>query len=1107
MADDVLINFVGDTSRLQPAEDALENMITLEGEVGAAWKKTSETINSELKNQTAGTNKLSKSIEAMATAAKSMDKVVIAGAYKQYLKEIQAQLGLTNKELIAYVQTARKAAQQQIFSAQDQKEIDDLNLSIEVMNDQLKQLEAQEERTGEKTKSLRTQIREAKEELVAMAEAGLQGTPAFAALQQKAGQLDDQMRDLNQTVKGLGSDTKNIDGLISLASGVAGGFAVAQGTMALFGSESEDVQKALLKVNAAMAILQGLQQLQTVLQKESAASILFNTGARQAQTAATVTQVAAEGAQVVATEAATVAQVELNTAMSLNPVGLIIVGILAAVAAFSAFSEETETAAEKTERLTKEAEDLYEALQKISKVNQIRIDRQIDIVENEELVKKLEAQGGAIEEINRLKKIGLDLQNQELNNELNNIKAAQEKAEDKTQFTERELAVRSEIYKNSQQQLLLDIETNKVLAERALKSATGSAEAEIARRKIVILQNQTDSIASIQAVTDAEIDAIKKRRAEELNNNQLTSGEREKIIQESNLRILELQKANQRKLLDIQKSDINAKLQLAQKGSEQEYQLNLDLLQKEKEKELQEAELTAAQIAEIKAKYQKQADELDRKFAEQKIQNEISYLNSYIDAFGISENRKLELTIRRLDRQRDLEISQAEGNAAKIAEINAKYDNIILETKKAAIKKELDEKLRALDVYNAQVDAAAKRSLSNDNTTLDQKIQASNKILQIEMDRIQAEEDAIKKQYAAGTLTAEQYSLEIQDIANKRADAEIAANERVSAAILKESQKSIAKLRAVFDLFSKGLSSTLGQGAFATAVTELESFAAKTQEILAQLKAGTIKTIDAIKAVASSAIATAQQVITQIFADASARRQQIVADEIAALEEQKQRELNAKNLTEQQKADIEDRYRQREKKIKIEAFNADKQAKRSQALINGALAATLAFAQYAWPYSLIVAGIIAGLTGIEVAEINRQQPPRFKTGKVNIDGPGTSTSDSIHAMISKGESVINAPATAKWSDALEAINQDKFEQYLTSKINDFIFPKVPDNVSTAPVMLIDYTMLARSVAAEMKGVIPAPASLNLNINEDGLKSWIETGSSRTEIKNQRYSMS
>lgn len=65
-------------------------------------------------------------------------------------------------------------------------------------------------------------------------------------------------------------------------------------------------------------------------------------------------------------------------------------------------------------------------------------------------------------------------------------------------------------------------------------------------------------------------------------------------------------------------------------------------------------------------------------------------------------------------------------------------------------------------------------------------------------------------------------------------------------------------------------------------------------------------------------------------------------------------------------------------------------------------------------------------TGIKaVAEINGA---KFAKGIVNIDGPGTSTSDSIPSLLSRGESVIKADATAKYPDILEAMNNDTFSR-------------------------------------------------------------------------------
>jgi hypothetical protein len=57
-------------------------------------------------------------------------------------------------------------------------------------------------------------------------------------------------------------------------------------------------------------------------------------------------------------------------------------------------------------------------------------------------------------------------------------------------------------------------------------------------------------------------------------------------------------------------------------------------------------------------------------------------------------------------------------------------------------------------------------------------------------------------------------------------------------------------------------------------------------------------------------------------------------------------------------------------------------------------------------------------------------PKKLKDGEVLIQGAGTETSDSIPAMLSKNESVINAKSSKKHTAALKAINNDRFEDYL-----------------------------------------------------------------------------
>jgi len=118
----------------------------------------------------------------------------------------------------------------------------------------------------EKTKTLKQQLREMKEQLGTMDE----GSEGFKELVAEAGKLQDKIGDLNQQVKNFASDTGKVDMALGGLSAVTGGFEAVQGAMALAGSENQNLQKAMLKVQGAMALANGVQQVQIALQKESA---------------------------------------------------------------------------------------------------------------------------------------------------------------------------------------------------------------------------------------------------------------------------------------------------------------------------------------------------------------------------------------------------------------------------------------------------------------------------------------------------------------------------------------------------------------------------------------------------------------------------------------------------------------------------------------------------------------------------------------------------------------------------------------------------------------------------------------------------------------------
>ena len=107
---------------------------------------------------------------------------------------------------------------------------------------------------------LRTQIREARLEAQRAFETFGAGSDEFKKAAEKADDLIDKQKALNVTINAIDTEGK-IETFGKALQGVAGAFSIAQGAAALFGSENQAVEEALLKVQAAMAIQQGISGL------------------------------------------------------------------------------------------------------------------------------------------------------------------------------------------------------------------------------------------------------------------------------------------------------------------------------------------------------------------------------------------------------------------------------------------------------------------------------------------------------------------------------------------------------------------------------------------------------------------------------------------------------------------------------------------------------------------------------------------------------------------------------------------------------------------------------------------------------------------------------
>lgn len=259
--------------------------------------------------------------------------------------------------------------------------------------------------TAKSHNTLRTEVRNAREELAKMEAAGQRGTVAYEQLQQKTGKLTNQMRHAQLQATVLAHDQRGFQGIITGLGGISGAMSAAAGTYGLFARENENLQKIMTKVQSLMAITIGLQQISQTLNKDSAFMLVTVNGLKKWWNEITGKSVVVQTAEAVATKAATAAKkgqtTEIvkgtaatagNTAAtatgtvatkglaggfkavglaikSIPGIGWLIAGITAVVAAFALLTKKTREARAEQEKFTNSVAEI--AIEPIAKINEL----------------------------------------------------------------------------------------------------------------------------------------------------------------------------------------------------------------------------------------------------------------------------------------------------------------------------------------------------------------------------------------------------------------------------------------------------------------------------------------------------------------------------------------------------------------------------------------------------------------------------------------------------------------------------------------------------------------------------------------------------------------
>lgn len=221
--------------------------------------------------------------------------------------------------------------------------------------------------------------------------------------------------------------------------GTAGIFTVASGAMDLFGVENDFLRKAMQRVQAAIAITNGLQAINTALNKEAAFQQNVLGKVKIWWKGITLQAAAAQGVETAATQAGTIANLGLagafravGAALKSVPVfGWIAIGISALVELYSLWTSNTDEQIDKQKDLTREMNDFNNSVQNYAAK---------PIATIEMLSNKFKALGGNVE---AQKKFIIDNKNafDELGLSITNVSDAQRLLiENKDKFIEAQIA-------------------------------------------------------------------------------------------------------------------------------------------------------------------------------------------------------------------------------------------------------------------------------------------------------------------------------------------------------------------------------------------------------------------------------------------------------------------------------------------------------------------------------------------------------------------------------------------------------------------------------------------------------------------------------------------
>ncbi|MFS0489888.1 hypothetical protein [Leadbetterella byssophila] len=214
---------------------------------------------------------------------------------KAVVKQLEGEYAKLQKE-IAKLAPGQVKQKLESEAASLKKELDAERVAMEVLNETSKKLNSG-------YTDLNRQLRFLQSEMIRMEQAGQRNTKEFRNAEAEAIRLSSAISNINNSVRKLRDGSGTIKGINEMLRGLIGGFSAGTGVVALFSGENKNLERIMVRLQSAMAMAIGMQEVSMALDKNSTFQTVTLTRAKALYTAVLGRLTAALGGSAIAARA------------------------------------------------------------------------------------------------------------------------------------------------------------------------------------------------------------------------------------------------------------------------------------------------------------------------------------------------------------------------------------------------------------------------------------------------------------------------------------------------------------------------------------------------------------------------------------------------------------------------------------------------------------------------------------------------------------------------------------------------------------------------------------------------------------------------------------